>query len=273
MRYEMYGRKTFSCRTRNFCSNRQAKRSVLSAEKLNTEILASVAQRHWTFSLPRGLRGLLERDRLPLPSLDTAAVMQVFRRLLLERLRQAERLSESFMHNLLYYRTGGGRSHPGPSGKRAPPGEGSFRTPRSAQRPHPLSAIMSSVAGKPSGCRPGTRPAGACPSTCASLNGQRGTRGRQRIAGLSAARKPISARQFAACPEFSPGFLPFLSDFPLCSRIETLISYEEIRDVLLEAQFGYHPSRQVLQSNDVRRQLTIVVPASHIIFVFWRNHV
>ena len=38
---------------------------------------------------------------LPLPSLDPAAVMEVFRRLLLRRLRQAERLSESFMDNLL----------------------------------------------------------------------------------------------------------------------------------------------------------------------------
>jgi hypothetical protein len=34
---------------------------------------------------------------------------------------------------------------------------------------------------------------------------------------ISAAQKPISARQFVAYPEFSP-------DFPLCSRIETLIS-------------------------------------------------
>jgi hypothetical protein len=85
-------------------------------------------------------------------------------------------------------------------------------------------AIMPSLAGKPSGCRSGARPAGVCSRTCASLNGQRGTRGRQRIAGLSAARKPISARQYAACPEFSPDFLPFLPDFPLCCRIETLIS-------------------------------------------------
>jgi hypothetical protein len=38
---------------------------------------------------------------LPLPSLDTSAVMQLFRRLLLLRLHQAERLSESFMQNLL----------------------------------------------------------------------------------------------------------------------------------------------------------------------------
>jgi hypothetical protein len=155
----------FSCRTRNFCSGCQAKRALLFAEKLTTEILASVPHRHWTFSIPRVLRGLLERDRkllgllsqtayasilktfqalfertdvrpgcvvslqtfgafganfnphchamvsdgvfsaggefLPLPSLDTTAVMEVFRRLLLRRLHQAKRLSENFMHNLL----------------------------------------------------------------------------------------------------------------------------------------------------------------------------
>jgi len=155
----------FSCRTRNFCSSCQAKRSLLFAEKLATEILAPVPHRHWTFSIPRVLRGLFERERkllgllsqtayasilktfqalldrndvrpgcvislqsfgayganfnphchalvsegafstdgefLPLPSLDTSAVMEIFRRLLLLRLHQAERLSESFMENML----------------------------------------------------------------------------------------------------------------------------------------------------------------------------
>ena len=38
---------------------------------------------------------------LPLPSLDAAAVCPLFRRLLLLRLHRAERLSESFMNNLL----------------------------------------------------------------------------------------------------------------------------------------------------------------------------
>jgi hypothetical protein len=36
----------------------------------------------------------------------------------------------------------------------------------------------------------------------------RGSRGKLRIAALSVAQKPISALQFAACPEFSPDFLP-----------------------------------------------------------------
>jgi hypothetical protein len=47
---------------RNFCSSCQAKRSVLFAEKLTTEILAPMPHRHWTFSIPRILRGLVERD-------------------------------------------------------------------------------------------------------------------------------------------------------------------------------------------------------------------
>jgi len=169
----------FSCRTRNFCSSCQAKRSVLFAEKLTREILAPVPHRHWTFSIPRALRGLFERDRkllgllsqtvyasilktfqalwdrpdvrpgcvvslqthgayganfnphahalvsdgvftrqgefLPLPSLDAAAVMEVFRRLLLARLHQAERLSESFMRNLLSWVHPGFSVFAGPS--------------------------------------------------------------------------------------------------------------------------------------------------------------
>jgi hypothetical protein len=170
-----------SCRTRNFCSSCQAKRSALFAEKLTADILAPVPHRHWTFSIPRLLRGLFERDRkllgllsqtayaailktfqalldrtdvrpgcavslqtfgayagnwnphahalvsdgvftpegefLHLPSLDTSAVMQLFRRLLLKSLHQAERLSENFMRNLLSW------SHPGFSVFAGPPVE------------------------------------------------------------------------------------------------------------------------------------------------------
>jgi len=168
----------YSCRTRNFCSSCQAKRSVLFAEKLAGEILAPVPHRHWTFSIPRVLRGLFERERsllsllsqtayasilksfqalldrkdvrpgcvfslqtfgayganfnphchglvtdgafsangqfLPLPSLDASAVMQLFRRPLLLRLHQAERLSESFMQNLLTWVHSGFSVYAGP---------------------------------------------------------------------------------------------------------------------------------------------------------------
>jgi hypothetical protein len=181
----------FSCRTRNFCSSCQAKRSVLFAEKLTADILAPVPHRHWTFSIPRVLRGLVERDRkllgllsqtayasilqtfqalldrddvrpgcvvslqthgayaanwnphahalvsdgvfspegefLPLSSLDTTAVMEVFRRLLLERLHQAQRLSETFMHNLLSW------VHPGFSVFAGPPVDGAALTSLESQ--------------------------------------------------------------------------------------------------------------------------------------------
>ena len=52
---------------------------------------------------------------LPLPSLDASAVMEVFRRILLLRLHKAERLSESFMQNLLSW------VHPGFSVYAGPP--------------------------------------------------------------------------------------------------------------------------------------------------------
>jgi hypothetical protein len=63
----------FSCRTRNFCSSCQAKRSVLFAEKLTGGILAPVPHRHWTFSIPRVLRGLFERERALLSLLSQTA--------------------------------------------------------------------------------------------------------------------------------------------------------------------------------------------------------
>jgi len=74
----------FSCRTRNFCSSCQAKRSVLFAEKLVTEVLAPVPHRHWTFSIPRALRGLIERDRKLLGLLSQtayAAILKTFQAL------------------------------------------------------------------------------------------------------------------------------------------------------------------------------------------------
>jgi hypothetical protein len=137
----------------------------LFAEKLTAEILPPVSYRHWTFTIPKVIRGLFERERrllgllsrtayetvrrsfqalfarkdvrpgcvislqtfgsyganfnphchaiisdgvwsaegefLELPSLDTAAVCELFRRLLLRRLHKEERLSERFMENLL----------------------------------------------------------------------------------------------------------------------------------------------------------------------------
>jgi len=75
----------FSCRTRNFCASCQAKRSVLFAEKLAAEILAPVPHRHWTFSIPRVLRGLFERERALLSLLSQtayASILKTFQALL-----------------------------------------------------------------------------------------------------------------------------------------------------------------------------------------------
>jgi len=74
----------YSRRTRNFCSSCQAKRSVLFAEKLTADILAPVPHRHWTFSIPRALRGLFERDRKLLALLSQtayASILQTFKAL------------------------------------------------------------------------------------------------------------------------------------------------------------------------------------------------
>lgn len=164
----------FSCQTRNFCPSCQAKRSVLFAEKLPEQILQPVPHRHYTFSIPKVLRGLLERERrllsllsqsafdsilksfqrlfhrndvrpgsvasiqtfgsfaanfnphshclvtegvftpqgefLPLPTPATYILEDIeerFRKLLLERLHRAERLSTSFMNKLLEWNPSG----------------------------------------------------------------------------------------------------------------------------------------------------------------------
>jgi len=48
-------------------------RSLLFAEKLTADILAPVPHRHWTFSIPRALRGLFERERSLLGLLSRTA--------------------------------------------------------------------------------------------------------------------------------------------------------------------------------------------------------
>jgi hypothetical protein len=77
----------FSCRTRNFCSSCQAKRSVLFAEKLAAEILAPVPHRHWTFSIPRVLRGLFERERSLLSLLSQTAYASILKSWLVKNIR------------------------------------------------------------------------------------------------------------------------------------------------------------------------------------------
>ena len=67
----------FSCQTRNFCPSCQAKRSVLFAEKLQEKILQPVPHRHYAFSIPKVLRGLLERERSLLSLLSQTSYQSI----------------------------------------------------------------------------------------------------------------------------------------------------------------------------------------------------
>src|SRR6266516_1736455 len=69
----------FSCRTRNFCGSCQTKRAALFAEKLATDILPPVSYRHWTFTIPKAIRGLFERERRLLGLLSRTAYEAVRR--------------------------------------------------------------------------------------------------------------------------------------------------------------------------------------------------
>ena len=53
----------FSCRVRGLCPSCQAKRSALFAEWLVEEVLLPVPHRHVVFTIPKALRGLIERER------------------------------------------------------------------------------------------------------------------------------------------------------------------------------------------------------------------
>ena len=52
-----------SCRTRNLCPSCQAKRSAVFAEWVTKKVLLDVGHRHVVFTVPKALRGLIERDR------------------------------------------------------------------------------------------------------------------------------------------------------------------------------------------------------------------
>ena len=78
----------FSCKTRNFCPSCQQKRSVLWAERLVEDLLASVSHAQWVFTIPRALRGLFARDRRLLSLLSQTAydaILRVFRAALGEK--------------------------------------------------------------------------------------------------------------------------------------------------------------------------------------------
>ena len=69
----------FSCQKRNFCPSCQAKRSLLFAEKLQEKILQPVPHRHYAFSIPKVLRGLLERERSLLTLLSQTAYQSILK--------------------------------------------------------------------------------------------------------------------------------------------------------------------------------------------------
>jgi len=71
----------FSCQTRNFCPSCQAKRSVLFSEKLQDQILQPVPHRHDTFTIPKVLRGLFERERRLLSLLSQTAFESILKSL------------------------------------------------------------------------------------------------------------------------------------------------------------------------------------------------
>jgi len=53
----------FSCRRRGVCASCQAKRSAVFAEWLVEEVLLDVPHRHVVFTIPKALRGPIERER------------------------------------------------------------------------------------------------------------------------------------------------------------------------------------------------------------------
>ncbi|MGH7856732.1 MAG: transposase zinc-binding domain-containing protein, partial [Candidatus Binatia bacterium] len=63
----------FSCQTRNFCASCQAKRAALLAERLVEEVFAAVPHAMWTFTIPKALRGLFQRERKLLGILSRSA--------------------------------------------------------------------------------------------------------------------------------------------------------------------------------------------------------
>ena len=73
----------FSCRTRNLCPSCQAKRSTLFGAWLAEHVLLDVAHRHVVATIPKRLRGLLERDRA-LHGLMARVAWEVLERALVE---------------------------------------------------------------------------------------------------------------------------------------------------------------------------------------------
>lgn len=81
----------FTCRTRGLCPSCQAKRSTLFAEHLVDEVLLDMPHRHVGFTVPKALRGWVERER----SLHGPKAQSVF-----ETLREAPSKATCEQHGL-----------------------------------------------------------------------------------------------------------------------------------------------------------------------------
>jgi hypothetical protein len=66
-------RVALSCKTRGFCPSCHAKRAVLWAEWLATEVLAPVSHHQWVFTVPKRLRLFFLYDRRLLGDLSRCA--------------------------------------------------------------------------------------------------------------------------------------------------------------------------------------------------------
>jgi len=128
----------FSCQTRNSCPICQSKRAARFTERLAEEIAAPVVHRHLVFTVPKALRGLFQRERtllgllsrcaydavrrafarpgefLPVGSVNAGVIEEIFRRLLLRRLHEGERLSAEFRDTLLGWVSSGFSVYVGP---------------------------------------------------------------------------------------------------------------------------------------------------------------
>jgi hypothetical protein len=151
----------FSCRPRGICSSCQAKRAALFAERLTDAILAPVPHRHWTFSIPRVLRGLVERDRKLLGLLSQAAYASLLKTFQALSDRKDVRPgcvialqtfgayagnwnphAHAIVSDGVFTAKGEFLPLPAPSRERSLPGPRSLRIPRAAPRPRILPVII-----------------------------------------------------------------------------------------------------------------------------------
>ena len=167
-----------------------------------------------------------DEEFLPLPSPDASAVMEVFRRMLLLRLHKAERLSESFMRNLLTW------VHPGFSVYAGPPVNAAETASMESQARYITRPVLAMDAlhrlddGRPAPETPPDPKTGATSITLGPLEWiHRITshipdpgRHCQRFYGACSNRGPIRLGPAQPQPSPPPAAQPLKSDHAVCSR-------------------------------------------------------